>query len=198
MSFKELSFKKKCGYIYDYYRFYFYAFLFLLFMLIYFVAPVITNLKSDTVLQLAIVNADFDKRASTVDLEEDLLNEIGTNSEYDRVIIDTSKTTIETMDSEAALTIAFSVAGGNDIVICDEETYKKYNEHDFFQDWDLFLSEEEEEKYSQYIEGNKLLLDNSQKWSDYGYTTYSPVYAVILHKTQNADNISSFVSLMFD
>ncbi len=197
MTFKDLNFKQKLSYIYDYYRYYFYIFIVLLVMFFYFLVPIFNNFKYNTVLSLAIVDCNMNKRLDTKSLETDLLKELNSTDKYDKIFIDTSKSTIDTENNSVNVTVAFSIASGNDIIVCDEKTYQKYKDLNAFQSWQDFLGDDYK-KYQDYIDNDKLLLDKSTKWADYGYTSYSPVYAVILSSPTNPNNIHSFATLLFD
>ncbi len=197
MTFKDLNFKQKLAYICDYYKHYFIIAFILIFIFFYFVLPVLKDLKYTTVLSIAIIDCNMDKRLDTSALENDLLQEIGSTNKYDRIKVDTSKTTIETDANSVNTTVAFSIASGNDIIVCDEETYNKYKDLGAFQEWETFLGDDFN-NYTTYIDEDKLLLDKSTKWASYGYTNYSPVYAVILSSPTNPDNIHSFATLLFD
>lgn len=197
MTFKELNKKEKMQYIYDYYRHYFYIIIFVTCVVVYFVVPIINDMKYETIFQLVIVDCNRNEVESLNRLEKDLLSEINSESSYDKVFIDVTKTSLKTDNNIVALTIAFSIASGNDIVICGEETYNKFEYVNSFQNWEMYLSEDEIQKYSEFIEGDKLLLNKSDKWNDYGLTTYKPVYAVILSEPTNPKNINAFINLVF-
>lgn len=118
--------------------------LFVLLMAAGAVATMADNLSKDCVLSVVIVDASRlqIRNAKTTaetpeiyqggephlrDIKAELLEYLGMNEKGNEILIDTSVISADTKENEAKLAIALSQPGGNDLVICGKDVYKRYD-----------------------------------------------------------------------
>lgn len=156
---KNLSFKQRIVYLWDYYRYHALIVIFCIVFFCYFLSPLLATKKHD-LLSIAIIDSTQTAKEDCSALSDDLTSLLGGNTKYDAVHIDTSGTTYDTSSSSTIkLSILLSSVGENDIVICGKELYEKYNSKGAFS--------------------NACDISNCSQWVSYGYTDYSSVYACI-------------------
>lgn len=156
---KNLSFKQRIEYLWDYYRFHALVVIFFIIFIGYFIFPLLTPPKNE-LLSIAIIDSTQTAKDDSHTLSDELVSLLDGDSKHDMVNIDTSGGTYDTSSSSTIkLSILLSSVGENDIVICGKDLYEKYNSKGAFS--------------------NACDITNCSKWTAYGYTDYSPVYACI-------------------
>lgn len=194
--FRSLTFRQKMQYLWDYDKYYFLAGILFICFFCYFIVPYLSSLKQDTRFSIAIIDCSFDRQSDSETLEQMLLSALGLTEKQDHIRIDTSASSQET-DSVSVIntTIAMSGISENDIVICDEATYLKFQEQGAF----LTLSDFMEDHTLSGISatGDAVDLSQSERWQNLGYTTYTPAYACVLKEAVHPDYFVSFIAYFF-
>ena len=176
---KKLPPGKKLPYLWEYYKIHILLILFAIFFFFYFLFPLFGKWREHTVLSIAIIDSTETAKISTSQLEEDYLAALPGRTEHDRVLIDVSGSSSNTSSSsEIKLTILLSSVGENDLVICSQEVFERFNEAG------AFLTSME--------------LDDCAAWQAYGYTSYSPVYACIPVSCRHPERASQFIDFLYE
>lgn len=176
---KKLPPGKKLPYIWEYYKIHLFLILFAVFFFFYFLFPLFGNMRENTVLSLAIIDSTEAAKASTSQLENDYLATLSDRTVHDRVLIDVSGSSSNTSSSsEIKLTILLSSVGENDLVICNQEVFERFNEEGAFL--------------------TSMDLSDCTAWQAYGYTSYSPVYACIPVSCKSPERATRFIDFLYE
>ena len=95
---KNLSFKQRIVYLWDYYRYHALIVIFCIVFFCYFLSPLLATKKHD-LLSIAIIDSTQTAKEDCSALSDDLTSLLGGNTKYDAVHIDTSGTTYDTSSS---------------------------------------------------------------------------------------------------
>ncbi|MFV0362937.1 MAG: hypothetical protein ACK5LL_07600 [Suipraeoptans sp.] len=193
---RQMGFKDKLGYLWEYYKFVL-VIIAAVIMLISIIFSVVQNKNKDILLSLAVIDAN--RMETGIDeIEADkILEKIGTGEKNEMVNIDLSTSSdSEVQGNDAKLLITLSDVGENDLIICNESVYNRYKEQGAFADWEEVLGDDYE-KYEDYIEGTMLSIPNSSHLADVGLYQYEPAYLCVTGHTDNYDNIRKFMEVYF-
>lgn len=175
---KKIPPGKKLPYIWEYYKIHLFLIIFAIFFFFYFIFPVFGKLRENTVLSIAIIDSTEAAKASTSQLENDYLATFSDRTDHDRVLIDVSGSSSNTSSSsEIKLTILLSSVGENDLVICNQEVYDRFNREGAFL--------------------TSMDLSDCTVWQAYGYTSYSPVYACIPVSCKHPERATHFIDFLY-
>lgn len=173
---KNLSFKQRIEYLWDYYRFHALIVIFFIVFLGYFIFPLLAPPKNE-LLSIAIIDSTQVAKDNPQTLSDELVSLLEGNPQHDIVNIDTSGGTYDTSSSSTIkLSILLSSVGENDIIICGKDLYEKYNSKGAFS--------------------NTYDITNCSKWIAYNYTDYSPVYACIPVSCQHPKQASEVINYL--
>lgn len=123
---KKMNLKQKIIYIFDYYKFVF-VWIVIIFIFICLGIQIYQNSKKIELLSVAIVDVRYDKDEESERLKSDLLEYMGSGEKNEEITLDTSAMSGEDYTATIKMTIVMGT-GTTDIVICDEDTYNKYEE----------------------------------------------------------------------
>ncbi|MDU5109914.1 MAG: hypothetical protein E6248_05675 [Clostridium sp.] len=193
---KSLSGKKKIEYLWSYYRFVL-AILFVILLIGISIGTMYKNSQRNTLMSIVIVDANQEKFEEVEELKRNILESIGNRGKHDEVVIDISASSSDDSAATIKTIISISSMGENDIVICNEETYKKFKAQGAFANWVDVLGEDYS-KYEKYIYNDEFDLSLSDKWLKSEITSYSPVYACVLSKASNKENIKNVIEYFFN
>lgn len=195
-TFRTLTFRQKLQYLWDYGKYYFLGITFLLFFIVYFIVPYISDLSYKTKFSIAIVDCNSSQQSNIDLLEKELISELGLNPSKETVRIDTSPVQQENESASVInLTIAMSGISQNDIVICDEKTYLKFQKQGAFVNltdtFGILLP-----KYILY-DDYSINLEKSVVWRALKLTDYSPARVCVLKESPHQDLVPDFINYLF-
>ena len=193
---KTLKGRKHIQYLWNYYK----VVPVIVVVLIFVFAAGLTmyrNLQREPVLAMVIIDADRESAQRYDKLEEQLLAVLAPSIKGAEVLIDTAASSREDANEVMNTTIKLSVAEDNDLVVCNQETYNKFQGEGAFADWKEVLGQKEYEKYLPYIKDGMLDLSLSQKWRDGEYVEYTPAYMCVLNHSERWDGVNKVVEYFF-
>lgn len=194
---KKLPPGKKMPYIWEYYKIHLLLILFAIFFFIYFIFPLFGNMRENTVLSLAIIDSTESAKMSTSQLEEDYLTTLPEHTAQDHVLIDASGSSSSTSSSsEIKLTILLSSVGENDLVICNQEVFDRFHQENAFLDLTAYAAQLPEDAVT--FSSVAIDLSSCHGWQDYGYTSYSPVYACIPVSCKSPERAIRFLQFLYE
>lgn len=173
---RSLSGKKKAEYFWCYYKCLIAAVTFLI-LVISVVTAMYRNSEKNTVLSIAVIDADRRETSGADRLMEYAEDILDVQDENDEVAIDTSAVSGGTAAQSIKTAIAFSLIGGNDIIICGGNTYEEFREQG--ADFDETVE-----------------LSSCERWKALGIADYEPVYACIPAKARNRENARKLVQYL--
>ena len=189
--------RKKISYLWDYYKVHLFVILFFLLFFFYFLVPLFDGFGKDTLLSIAIIDSSGKAKNDTSELSNALMTYLDCDEKKDRVLIDTSGTTADSSSSSTIkVTILLSAAGENDIVICNQELYEKFNAEGAFLNLDAIAETLSADVYNASI-GTAVDLTGSTIWNSLGYTDYTPVYACIPVSCKNPARAALFLNYLY-
>ena len=193
---KELPRGKRWAYIWEYYKIHLLLILFAIFFFFYFIFPVFGSMRENTILSIAIIDSTEAAKAGTSQLETDYLATLPGRTDHDRVLIDVSGSSSNTSSSsEIKLTILLSSVGENDLIICNQEVYDRFNKDGAFLD--LTSCSAQLPADAVMFSANAVDLSSCTAWQAYGYTSYSPVYACIPASCKHPERATAFIDFLY-
>ena len=194
---KNLPPGKKLPYIWEYYKIHLFLILFAVFFFFYFLFPLFGKLRENTVLSLAIIDSTESAKMSTSQLEEDYLAALPEHTVQDRILIDASGSSSNTSSSsEIKLTILLSSVGENDLVICNQEVFDRFHKENAFLDLTAYDAQLPEDAVT--FSSVAIDLSSCDGWQQYGYTSYSPVYACIPVSCKSPERAIRFLQFLYE
>lgn len=153
-TFKELNFKEKLSFIWDYYKWWF-IFSFIVIVLIAYTIPSFIENKKEPVIYAAFINTEILNQESTT-LMDDFIKEYDFDMKGKRIVLDTSL--IINRDRADQLSVqsnqklqALLSAKTLDVIVCDEENFQFYAEIGCFLSLEDVLPKDLFEKYKPYM-----------------------------------------------
>ena len=137
---KSMTFKQKVGYILEYYKGVFAAII-VICIAISIGVQMYQNAQLKSLLSIAVVDANYDHDESVEALQNDFLAYAGTGDKREVVDVDTSLISGDDYNAVVKMTVVMG-AGTADLMICGDETYKKYNEQEAFISWKEILGDD--------------------------------------------------------
>lgn len=193
---RELKGKKRWEYLWSYYKFVLLIFLIGI-MIFYVCISSFHGLTQKTLLSIVLVDMDSDSQKNADLLKKDVLDLLGQGNKKEEVKIDTSVTSLEDTESVMKLSMSLAESGDNDLVICNQTIYDKYQAEHAFQDWRKILGKSYE-KYVPYINGNSMDISKSEKWRERKYVTYEPVYLCVLNSAEHMESVKAFLQFLYE
>ena len=193
---KNLPPGKRLSYIWEYYKIHLFLILFAVFFFFYFLFPLFGKMRENTMLSLAIIDSTESAKMSTSQLEEDYLTTLPEHTAQDRVLIDASGSSSNTSSSsEIKLTILLSSVGENDLVICSQEVFDRFHKENAFLDLTAYDAQLPEDAVT--FSSVAIDLSSCDRWQQYGYTSYSPVYACIPVSCKSPERAIRFLQFLY-
>lgn len=192
---KSLKGCKKVEYLWCYYKFILVVFA-IVAMVFYTGITMYANSRINSILSLVIVDLRKDRVEAVETMRNELLAQLGGGAE-DEIIIEMNATSLADDNASMKLAVVFSPLSENDIVICNQEVYKRFAAQMTFIDWQDILGTAYE-TYEVYMTGGALDLAKSEKWRQQGITEYAPAYAVVLEADVNTEALKALLSYYFD
>ena len=193
---KKLPPGQRLPYIWEYYKIHLFLILFAIFFFLYFIFPLFGNMKKNTVLSLAIIDSTESAKTSTSQLEEDYLSVLPAHTAHDHVLIDVSGSSSNTSSSsEIKLTILLSSVGENDLIICNQEVFDRFHKEGAFLDLTAYSAQLPDDAV--IVSSVAIDLSSCVGWQQYGYTSYSPVYACIPVSCKSPERAIRFIEYLY-
>ena len=193
---KKLPPGEKLPYIWEYYKIHLFLILFAVFFFFYFIFPLLGNMRKNTVLSLAIIDSTETSKMDTSQLEEDYLSSLPDHTAQDRVLIDVSGSSSNaSSSSEIKLTILLSSVGENDLVICNQEVFDRFNKEGAFLDLTAYSAQLPDDAVM--FSSVAIDLSSCAGWQQYGYTSYSPIYACIPVSCKFPERAIRFIEYLY-
>lgn len=117
-------------------------------------------------------------------LSQDLLELCKTGGKHETVPVTTNVMSADDYTSSLQMSIWLS-SGDMDILICDEETFKRFQEQEIFMN-PADLPGYEEESLQKHVKDGILYLED-ENWMQYGLVTYEPVCAGVLNTSRHPE-----------
>ena len=194
---RQLPASQKLPYLWEYYKIHFLLILFIIFFFLYFIFPVFSKMGKNTLFSLAIIDSTDAAKISTEKLEEEYLSYLQGTPGKNQIAVDASGTSSDTSSSSTIkLTILISSVGENDMIICNQEVYERFNKENAFLDLNT-LSGQLPSGLTLSANGTAIDLTNCNKWKEYGYTSYTPVYACIPVSSGHPERAAQFLSYLY-
>ena len=211
-AFKELSFKKKLEYIWDYYKIMIITICGVILLAIVVVPQIIENMKP-TKLYVTMINTEW----TDDDMEplfEEFSNEYDIDREEYKLVSDTSTIINHNKPDQNSVDSAQKIAAliGNktmDVFVSDLVTHDTYSDKGSFYDLRKILDEEFIEQYKDILYYTEIENEDGTKESiPYGIyinslETFSDAYTVdavagIILNTENLESAKNFIYMVFD
>lgn len=177
---KGLGWEKRLPYLWTYYK----VWLLVPVILIVIITSGIQiyhNSQEEPVLYINVSDTVLESDEGTQRLSEDLLKLCGSGGKYETVPITTNMLSGDDYTSSMQMSIWLS-SGDMDILICDEETFKRFQEQEIFMDpaelpgYDGALQK--------HVKNGSLYLGD-ENWTQYELVTYEPVCAGVLNTSRH-------------
>ena len=193
---KKLPPKKRLPYIWEYYKIHLFLVLFAVFFFFYFIFPLFGKMRENTVLSIAIIDSTETAKMSTSQLEEAYLAALPDHTAQDRVLIDVSGSSSNTSSSsEIKLTILLSSVGENDLIICNQEVFDRFHKEGAFLNLTAYSAQLPDDAVM--FSSVAIDLSSCDGWQQYGYTSYSPVYACIPVSCKSPERAIRFIEYLY-
>ena len=194
---KNLPPGKKLPYIWEYYKIHLILVLFAIFFFFYFLFPLFGKWRENAMLSIAIIDSTENAKVSTSQLEEDYLATLSGHTDHDRVLIDVSGSSSNTSSSsEIKLTILLSSVGENDLIICNQEVFDRFHKEGAFLDLTAYSTQLPDDAV--VFSSVAIDLSSCAGWQQYGYTSYSPVYACIPVSCKHPEQALHFINFLYE
>lgn len=189
----EMNLREKLQYIWTYYKPALAAVAGLI-VAIVFICQVVENSKYETVLGIGVIGASMSEDTETV--QEELQEQFGTGSKYDRVSFDTSFTMqdVETADYSIVMKFTTVVAAQDlDVLITNKAVYDHYSEQGMFMDLSALFTPEECARYGIEEGADRLDITDTAWLAENKWVSYEPVYLTVISNTNHQDKIKEFI-----
>lgn len=180
---KGLTGKKKLAYLWTYYK----AWLLVPILLIVVISTGIQiyhNSLEKPILYINVADTVLESDEGIQRLSEDLLERCGTGGEYETVPVTTNVLSADDYNSSVQMSVWLST-GDMDILICNEDTFKKFQEQGIFMDMANFPYNDQG-LLQKHVKDGILYLEN-KNWTQYGLVTYEPVCAGVLNTSKHPE-----------
>lgn len=191
---KNMTWGQRIGYIWAYDKLAL-AVLALIILAVWVGVDIYHNKQQVQLLSVAIADCSIDAGQAVDSLEADLLGYMGSGDSHEMISLDTG---VQSGDDYTAVVKRSVVvaAGTTDILICDSDLYKSYEEQEAFISTEELLGDSYSD-YEAYLTDGRIDLSKSAKWKSYGMTEYEPVYAGVLVTSENTENAKKFIEYFF-
>lgn len=188
-----MSWKEKLQYIWTYYKPVLAAAAGLI-LVIVFICQVVENSKYETILGIGVIGANMPEDTETV--QEELQQQFGTGSKYDKVSLDTSFMMQDVENADYSMVMKFTTvvaAQDLDILITNEAVYDHYSEQGMFTDLSAIFTPEECDKYGIEKGSDRLDITDTLWLAENQWVSYEPVYLTVISNTNHQDKIKEFI-----
>lgn len=191
---KSMNLREKVEYLWTYYK----IWLVVLVAFIMVVSTIVTMVRNgmkDELLSIAIMDSDMNVQEQIDQMTDELTADIGTGDPYETITVDTSAGSGDDY-ADVIKRMVLTASGTVDLFICDQEIYEEYDGQGAFRDWSEILGDDYAQ-YEPYMTDGVLDLSKSERWQEYGITSYEPVYAGILASSEKDENLRAFAEFFF-
>ena len=180
---KGLGWKKRLPYLWTYYKVWLWVPVVLI-VVITSGIQIYHNSLEEPILYINVSETVLESDERTQRLAADLLQLCGSGGKYETVPITTN--ILSGDDYTASLQMSIWLSSGDmDILICDEETYKRFQEQEIFMDL-AELPGYDDGSLQEHVKDGILYLED-ENWTQYGLVTYKPVCAGVLSTSKHLE-----------
>lgn len=191
---KAMNWKQRTRYIFDYYKFVF-ILAAVMVIIVKIGIGIYQNFQAIELISIAIADVSDDNGEGSDKIQKDLLEYMGSGDEDEEITLDTSAMSGDGYMASMKMSTVMS-AGTTDILICDKETYEKYEEQGAFQDWEEVLGTEYPD-FAGYLADGEFNLADSEKWNQYQLVAYEPVYIGMLAGSDNEEKAAELLKYFY-
>ena len=183
---RRLKGRERLEYLWQYYKIV-PAFCLVIVLVVYTVAVMISNSLNDTLLSIVVVDSAKSSDEAAAELQDDILNIVGTGGKHDYVETVLSATSADTEGNIAKLRVSLSTAGEADVVVCGENVYEEYSAQGAFADMEELLGDSYGD-YEEYMTDGQIDLTKCPDSFLSDYAEYSPAYLCVLVHSERTEN----------
>ena len=193
----SMTFRKKLGYIWDYYKIAIFGFLVLIFC-VYLAYTIYENSKYYDLVSISVVNGYDVTELEPV--QDSIRNLCGTGDKYERVTIDTSYAfgdSVGNDDYNLFIKFQAQIAAKNmDILLCTREVYDYYRKDGYFLDLSTLFSDEQCAKYGISARDTAIDVSKLPRYRDLKLTGYEPCYLTVISNSEHTKNSAKFIQYL--
>ena len=188
---RRLKGKDRLEYLWQYYKSVLIA-LVAVVLVIYTAAVMIGNAMQDTLLSIVIVDSEITSDEAAAELEQGILDIIGTGGKHDHVETVLTATSVENDENIMKLRVSLSTAGEADVVVCGESVYEEYASQGAFADMEEVLGDEYDSCAGYMTDGQVDLTKCPGSFLN-RYAGYSPAYLCVLSHSEHTENAAELI-----
>ena len=186
-AFKDMDFRAKLQYFWDYYKWTLLIVLFVIFA-IHEGIGIYHRSKQIKLLSIAIMDTPLYANVGVDSFSEDLLAFLGSGDPWE--IIETDTALMSGNNSNAITKRAVVVGAGlTDILIINEEYFEELDAEEAFISWQEILGDDYEVYASLFDDKGRLELSRNPVWTNYEITAYSPVDLAVLATSDHMETV---------
>ena len=188
---RRLKGKDRLEYLWQYYKAVLVA-LVAVVLVIYTAAVMIGNAMQDTLLSIVIVDSEITSDEAAAELEQGILDIIGTGGKHDHVETVLTATSVENDENIMKLRVSLSTAGEADVVVCGESVYEEYASQGAFADMEEVLGDEYDSCAGYMTDGQVDLTKCPESFLN-RYAGNSPAYLCVLSHSEHTENAAELI-----
>lgn len=188
---RRLKGKDRLEYLWQYYKAVLVA-LVAVVLVIYTAAVMIGNAMQDTLLSIVVVDSEITSDEAAAELEQGILDIIGTGGKHDHVETVLTATSVENDENIMKLRVSLSTAGEADVVVCGESVYEEYASQGAFADMEEVLGDEYDSCAGYMTDGQVDLTKCPESFLN-RYAGYSPAYLCVLSHSEHTENAAELI-----
>lgn len=188
---RRLKGKDRLEYLWQYYKAVLVAVIAIV-LVIYTVAVMVGNGMRDTLLSIVVVDSEASSDEAASELEQDILDLIGTGGKHDHVETVLTATSLDNEESIMKLRVSLSTAGEADVVICGKEVYEEYAAQGAFADMKEVLGDAYSSCADYMTDGQLDLTKCPGNFLD-DYVGYSPAYLCVLSHSEHMEYAAKLI-----
>lgn len=189
---KQMSWKQRIGYIWEYYKLHMAAALGVILVLCI-IGQIIYRGQFETIFSVAVLNSPM---GDSEGMAADFKKYIGDTDKYHEVTVDSSMIFAGKEQTDYTSTMKLTTLIGAqelDAMIAPKEQIDHYAQMEAFHPMDEILTQEEMEKYGDRVTEYGIHIGETEKMKEFSMTTGSDSYVAVFVNTDNLDNAKSFI-----
>ena len=188
---RRLKGKDRLEYLWQYYKAVLVAVIAVV-LVVYTVAVMIRGAMQDTLLSIVVVDSEITSDEAAAELEQGILDIIGTGGKHDHVETVLTATSVENDENIMKLRVSLSTAGEADVVVCGESVYEEYASQGAFADMEEVLGDEYDSCAGYMTDGQVDLTKCPESFLN-RYAGYSPAYLCVLSHSEHTENAAELI-----
>ena len=191
---KSMKISDRIEYLWTYYKLWLLAILGII-LAVYIGSSMWREATKEELLSIAVIGGDSMEQERVEELRMQLLTFIGSGSKKEKLSLDVAFPLGDDPTAVMKQTVVIG-SGTLDLMICDADTYERYEEQEAFLEWKDVLGADYS-TYETFIEDGKMVLSKSQRWNQYEAVPYNPVYVGVLNSTDKEENIKKMLEFFY-